>query len=89
MSEVIKEVGQLFDAEFKSRDLKYTYSISLSLKIARILADKSRLRQVMINLVSNAIKFTSTMVKVEVFTFTVSEPMRPSRSVIKVSLKFS
>lgn len=52
-----KEVYELFELELKFRKIKLEIIIQDSLQNATIVIDRDRLKQVMINLVSNAIKF--------------------------------
>lgn len=66
MSEQKQAVVELFAASAREKGLKFDYVIDDQIP-ARIMGDKSRLQQILFNLVGNAIKFTEQgYVKIEV-----------------------
>lgn len=62
-----QEVHDMFELELKFRKISLTMCIDKSLIHSKINCDKDRLKQVMVNLVSNAIKFCNSKIKVEWF----------------------
>ena len=51
----------------KRNKIKFNISVEQRLLLAKVFTDRDRLRQVVINLVSNAIKFCNTTIAVECF----------------------
>lgn len=58
IAEVFEEVSDIFS--FQCSQKKITFSIELceELKKAKVLSDKGRVKQILLNLVSNSLKFT-------------------------------
>mmetsp|Transcript_10672 Transcript_10672/g.9385 ORF Transcript_10672/g.9385 Transcript_10672/m.9385 type:complete len:151 (-) Transcript_10672:253-705(-) len=67
LEELINETKELFENEAKGKMISLNFSISNLISSRLINTDKDRLRQVLINLVSNALKFTSSSITVEIF----------------------
>ena len=65
--DVIQEVYEIFEIELKRRNIDFQINISPRFSLAKVYTDRDRLRQVVINLVSNAIKFCNSAIKVECF----------------------
>lgn len=67
MEEVVSEVYELFEQEIKTRMFEFTCNISDKIKNITLNIDKDRIRQVLINLVSNALKFCNSSVSIDCF----------------------
>ncbi|CAI2360139.1 unnamed protein product [Moneuplotes crassus] len=67
IAEIINEVSEIFELEMKHRRIKFQVNIAPRFNLVNVLSDKDRLRQVIINLVSNAIKFCNSSIIVDVF----------------------
>ncbi|OAL51252.1 two component histidine kinase 1 [Pyrenochaeta sp. DS3sAY3a] len=53
---------KVFNSEFKAKRIKFHYAMDVSydeLKIDYVIADLNRMKQVMVNLITNAVKFTA------------------------------
>ena len=59
---------RLFELEIKNREISFDVAVSPLLARIEVFADKDRLKQVVINLVSNAIKFCHSAITVECFS---------------------
>lgn len=66
---MIKDIETLFELEIKNRLINFETSISERVRHIELSTDKDRLRQVCINLISNALKFWSSLVRIEIFEF--------------------
>ena len=79
---VVQQALKMFESEFQSADIKMKFFIDdsiESLKIKWVKVDPSRLLQILINLTTNAIKFTTTQEK-RTITLTLSASLeRPSQ----------
>lgn len=53
---ILKEVYEVFDSKAKSKNIDFTYEMNVNHEY--ILCDKTKVQEILINLVSNAIKFT-------------------------------
>lgn len=62
-----QEVYELFELELKFKKIQFNIIIEDHLKWANIVNDRDRLRQVMINLVSNSIKFWKNKIDLRFF----------------------
>jgi signal transduction histidine kinase len=67
IGEVIMEVVDIFEIELRHKKIKFNVNISQRFQLVNVYSDRDRLRQVIINLVSNAIKFCNSMIKVDWF----------------------
>lgn len=87
-SKIVKEALKMFAAESRRADIKLSVNIDKSvtdLKIEWLLLDPSRLLQVLINLLTNALKFTQTGGRKEV-TVTMSASVdKPSQAKTMIS----
>ncbi len=74
MAKLLKEVHDMFVGQARQKGIEFVYNIDSSVpKI--ILADELRLRQILMNLINNAIKFTSSgSVQVDVSATAAEEP---------------
>ncbi len=71
--EVIKNVVELMISQADDKGVRLSYHLEPG-TITRLIGDPNRLRQILLNLVSNGVKFTSNgSVSVEVTTITESE----------------
>lgn len=59
ISEQLKSLKTLFDPKAKEKQLGLSFAVDPNIP-AKVMGDSSRLSQVMINLISNAVKFTET-----------------------------
>ncbi|KAH6622229.1 putative histidine kinase HHK12p [Boeremia exigua] len=53
---------RVFQSEFKAKSIKFHYAMDISyddLEVDHIIADLNRMKQVLVNLITNAVKFTS------------------------------
>jgi len=55
---IYQQVMTLFDAKAKEKNIEFTYSIDNALTNKTLIGDSTKLRQVLSNLISNAVKFT-------------------------------
>ena len=67
IEEVFKEVADIFELELKNKKIKFDIEISARFKLVKVYTDRDRLRQVVINLVSNAIKFCNSLIRIDCF----------------------
>jgi hypothetical protein len=65
VGDVIKEVEDIFEIELRHKKIKFEVNITQRFKLVKVYTDRDRLRQVIINLISNAIKFCNSMIKVD------------------------
>ncbi len=56
-SDIIQEIKQIFILKTAEKDLKFNLSVAPDVP-ARLILDQTRIRQVLVNLIGNAIKFT-------------------------------
>ena len=67
---ILKEVYEVFDSKAKSKNIDFTYEMNVNHEY--ILCDKTKVQEILINLVSNAIKFTPEGGKVILKTSEIS-----------------
>lgn len=67
IEEILQEVKDIFELEMKHRRIKFKMNIAPRFSIVNVYSDRDRLRQVVINLVSNAIKFCNSTIIIDVF----------------------
>ena len=83
-AEVIQEVFDLFAIQASGKNLKLTNAPTIPLDIV-LVGDPGRLRQILVNLVSNAIKFTSSG-SIEIVGMVNPIDMKPGRTQISISV---
>mmetsp|Transcript_2413 Transcript_2413/g.2085 ORF Transcript_2413/g.2085 Transcript_2413/m.2085 type:complete len:240 (+) Transcript_2413:724-1443(+) len=78
--ELLDEIKEIFELQLSSMNIKLEFELEDVLKKTMIMADKKRLKQVMMNLLSNSLKFTTegyVKVKLEVLRYEKEELCKP------------
>ena len=88
-SQIVKETKELFENEAKNRMIEFKFMISKQILNEIAKADKDRIRQVLVNLVSNALKFTNSSVKVDIFDLKKYEVSQNNQILFSVRINFN
>lgn len=76
VEELIEEVQAIFELQAQRKGITLNFSVNNKLKFIYIKSDKQRLKQILLNLISNAFKFTdSGYIKVDIYPLN-HEPKR-------------
>jgi signal transduction histidine kinase/CheY-like chemotaxis protein len=81
--EVVRQALKMFDCELQANDIKMEFHIDESLRelqVDRVMLDSSRLLQILINLLTNAIKFTKGAARRSIFVSIFAYLTPPSDS---------
>lgn len=65
-SVVVQQAMQMFNAEFKASNIQAAFTLENAYDVTWVHCDPSRLTQILVNLLTNAIKFTKTAPKREI-----------------------
>jgi two-component system, sensor histidine kinase len=58
VSDIVNDINYIFENQFRERGLIFQIKVKERLKISKFVSDVCRIRQVLINLISNSFKFT-------------------------------
>jgi signal transduction histidine kinase len=83
ISELINEVKDLFSYQCQQKKIKFWIHWNQILKYTSILSDKGRIKQILLNLISNALKFTFE----GSITVSISQELKNGKEIIEFSVE--